>query len=409
MQRGLTSPLHQVNRVMRYLRTTITNPIHIFSNEAWLPVLIGLVGAFLLQFNPTPEFISTELRNYLLLPLLWIEITFFALWGLGNAPGAKPKLTANLAGLAVSAGLLQVIVMLVSGWVWGIGHSPYKHQFPTILGNVFYATCVIVGLETARAYLLNQWSKRSPLYAFVFIVIFFAILVIPPGGYHQLLNGSPAFNVLGEDILPLLSQSLLLTYMVWTGGPGMSIIYILFPTYFELVSPILPDLNWVETAFLHTLLPIGIFLFVSKAIARGEGQEPAESSFSHSWFYVALFGIGLLWFNSGLFGMRTYLVAGASMEPNLKAGDVVIIKKGHVEDIQTGDVILFNDDSKAVLHRVIEIKDAADGVEFITQGDANNIADAPVRAHQIEGQAILKIPKIGWLSLQLKGLLAWLI
>ncbi|HEX6304551.1 MAG TPA: signal peptidase I [Anaerolineales bacterium] len=363
----------------------------------------------MLQFSPTPEFISTELRNYLLFPLLWIEITFFALWGLGHDPGAKSKLTLHLASLAVGAGLLQVIFMLVSGWVWGVGHSPYKHQFPAILGNVFYFTFMTVGLETARGYLLNYWSKRSSLHAFIFIVIFFAILVIPPGGYHQLLNGSPTFNVLGEDILPSLSQSLLLTYLVWIGGPAMAIIYMLFPTYFELLSPILPDLNWIETAFLHTLLPIGIVLLVSKAIDRGEEQEHEEGRFSYSWFYVALFGIGLLWFNSGLFGMRTYLVAGGSMEPNLKAGDVVIIKKGDTEVVQIGDVILFSDDSKAVLHRVIDIKDGGDVVEFITQGDANNTADAPVRPRQVEGKAILKIPKIGWLSLQIKGLLAWLI
>lgn len=394
---------------MRSLRNTLTDPTRIFSEEAWVLVLMGLTGAFLLQFSPTPEFISTEVRNYLLLPLLWMEITFFALWGLGNDPGAKSKLTVQLASLAVGAGLLQVIFMLVSGWVWGVGHSPYKHQFPAIFGNVFYFTCVTVGLETARGYLLNRWSKRLPVHAFVFIVMFFAILVIPPGGYHQLLNGSPAFNVLGEDILPSLSQSLLLTYLVWTGGPGMSVIYILFPTYFELLSPILPDLNWVETAFLHTLLPIGIFLFVSQAIARGEGQEPEESSFSHSWFYIALFGVGLLWFNSGLFGMRTYLVAGGSMEPTLRAGDVVIIQNGEIEDIQIGNVILFYDDSKAVLHRVIEIKPAGDGVEFITQGDANNAADAPVRIDRVEGKAVIKVPKIGWLSLQIKRLLAWLI
>lgn len=394
---------------MRYIRNTLTNHISISSELAWIPVTVGLLCAFILQFTPTPDFITIELRNYLLFPLLWIEIAFYALWGWRNSLGERPGLSANNASLAICAGLLQLVVMLASGWVWGIGYSPYRHQFPTVVGNIFYFMSVVIGLETARAYLLDHWSKRTALPIFVLIVIIFAILVIPTGGYHRLLDGSAPLHVLGKDILPALSQSLLLTYMVWIGGPGMAIIYMVFPTCFELLSPVLPDLNSVETAFLHTLLPIGILILINTALDRREKREPGDQGFSYSWFYVALFGISLLWFNTGLFGVRTFLISGGSMEPILKAGDVVIVRHGQVEDIQIGDVILFNDGSRAVLHRVMEIKPANDGVEFITQGDANNIADAPVRMDQVEGKAVIKVPKIGWLSLQLKRLLAWLI
>ena len=88
---------------------------------------------------------------------------------------------------------------------------------------------------------------------------------------------------------------------------------------------------------------------------------------------------------------------------------MVIVQKCRPEDIQVGDVILFDDSNKQVLHRVIDINRSAEPFEFVTQGDANNVADDLVAAQKIQGKAIFKIPRIGWLSLNLKRMVAWLI
>ena len=388
---------------------SLANSLKLDAKYAWVPVAIGLAGALLLQFSPISRLISTELRNYVLLPLLWADVTLYALWGWLDEHIDKPKINRFLVSLGVTAGLLQVIALLIAGWLLGFAASPYQHRFPALLGNLFSLTMGVIALETGRAYLLARWSRRSPGLVFILIVIIFSVLVIPPGVYRQFFEGATPLYGLVRTILPALSQSLLLTYLVWIGGPVMAIIVRLIPLAFERLSPVLPDFTGMESGFLHTLLPIGILLLVSMMATWLEKEEIQDRGASYSWLYYALIGVSLVWFNSGVFGIRTILVAGVSMEPSFKAGDVVIVQKCPPEDIQIGDVILFDDSTKQVLHRVIDINRSAEPLEFVTQGDANNVADELVTAQKIQGKALLKIPKIGWLSLNLKRMVAWLI
>lgn len=388
---------------------SLANSLNLEAKIAWVPVLVGLAGAYLLQFSPISRLISPELRNYVLLPLLWADVVLYSLWGWLDDRIEKPKANRFMLSIGLTAALLQVIAMLIAGWLMGFAASPYQHRFPDWLGNLFSLTLGVIALESARAYLLSRWTDRSPGKVFILIIILFSILVVPPGVYRQFSEGASPLYGLVRTILPALSQSLLLTYLVWIGGPGMAIIARFVPLAFERLSPVLPDLSWIEIGFLHTLLPIGILLLVSMMTTWLERGEIEDRRDSHSWLYFALISVSLVWFNSGVFGIRTVLVAGVSMEPTLKAGDVVIVQKCRPEDIQIGDVILFDDSTKQVLHRVIDIVGSAKSIEFVTQGDANNVADDLVTTQSVQGKAIFKIPRIGWLSLNLKRMVAWLI
>lgn len=82
-------------------------------------------------------------------------------------------------------------------------------------------------------------------------------------------------------------------------------------------------------------------------------------------------------------------VAGGSMYPALRAGDVCIVRlKGRFE---TGDVVLFREPGHRtrVLHRVRAL--GADGV--VTQGDANPVADfEPLPPRSVIGRVAVVVP-----------------
>jgi signal peptidase len=373
----------------------------------WLPIVIGLLIVYYYQSSSALQFINSDLRYYLIFPLLRILIAIMARWGWHYDLVEKPGLNPLTGQLAVSAGILEIIGVLLSGLFWGVGNSPYSHQFPALLGNIFYFLSVLLCLETARAYLLLRWSKSTPGPVFAFTVLFFAILAIPLPAFQSLNSISSGFYTTGKTILPNLAHSLLLTYMVWTGGPGMAIIYRLFPLVYEFFAPFLPNLTWMQSGFVNTLLPVGILMIIHMATNRETRAEHQPKKPAYTWFYVASIAASLLWLNAGLLGFQTFLISGVSMEPTLKAGDVVIVKKSSPEDIQIGDVVLFNKEEKRVLHRVVEINRSGMETEIITQGDANNVADEPVPISGVQGKAIFKIPKIGWLSLNLKRAFGW--
>lgn len=91
-----------------------------------------------------------------------------------------------------------------------------------------------------------------------------------------------------------------------------------------------------------------------------------------------------------VFGYCHAMVLTGSMEPAVSVGDFVIYKEQ--DSYQIGDIIMFNTYKSYVTHRIVDVTEEG----FITKGDANNTKDiSPVGKQQIEGKAVLVIPKFG--------------
>ena len=99
-------------------------------------------------------------------------------------------------------------------------------------------------------------------------------------------------------------------------------------------------------------------------------------------------------------------ITSGSMWPELKKGDLVLIKGVSTkEEIEVGDIVVFENNKGFTIHRVIRKYDN----KFVTKGDANNVEDGPTNYDQLIGKTIewkngdpVKIPKIGFLSQILK-------
>ncbi len=89
------------------------------------------------------------------------------------------------------------------------------------------------------------------------------------------------------------------------------------------------------------------------------------------------------------FGTGVAVVLSGSMEPALGVNDLIIVREA--DGYQVGDIVVYQSGNTLVVHRVI----ASDGKTVITQGDANNIADAPIAAGTIKGKVIAHIPAVG--------------
>lgn len=91
------------------------------------------------------------------------------------------------------------------------------------------------------------------------------------------------------------------------------------------------------------------------------------------------------------FGVGVAVVESGSMEPSMKVGDMLIVKKR--DEIAVGDVIVYRSGRMLVVHRVIAI----DGDTLTTKGDANNAADTPFDKSAYEGTVVKRVPFVGML------------
>jgi len=108
---------------------------------------------------------------------------------------------------------------------------------------------------------------------------------------------------------------------------------------------------------------------------------------------VLLLGTWLLLAPAQLGGATRYaVVEGASMEPGLSRGDLVLVRPGATPAV--GDVVLYRDATLGVrvLHRVIRV----DGDRLVLKGDANGfVDDARPRSADVVGSYWFSFPRAG--------------
>ena len=131
--------------------------------------------------------------------------------------------------------------------------------------------------------------------------------------------------------------------------------------------------------------------------------------------YVIIFAIVLI------AAQHLNVVVSGSMEPAFYRGDIVLVEKAdfmgmhefNPSTVQVGDVVVYDAAwyNQPVIHRVINITDINGTTMYVIKGDNNDSPDPYyVRASQIQekvvtvGDNLIVIPKIGYLSLWLRGL-----
>lgn len=98
------------------------------------------------------------------------------------------------------------------------------------------------------------------------------------------------------------------------------------------------------------------------------------------------------------FGWRVDAVLSGSMEPEIKAGSLVVTRPEKPEMVAVGDIITFRQMTKngeLASHRVIGVSRNSP-IYFETKGDANDKADPiKVSANSLVGEICLHLPMLG--------------
>ncbi len=128
-----------------------------------------------------------------------------------------------------------------------------------------------------------------------------------------------------------------------------------------------------------------------------------RSAFRLAWLLttLSLLSVSILPHAVSALGRDMFIVRGASMQPDIPLGAVIIVEHTDPTAISTGDVISFHaPNGPVVTHRVasVSLNDQGDGAPgFVTKGDAN-AADDPgaVPASALIGRVEFVVPMLGF-------------
>lgn len=375
-------------------------------------VALSVLDVYFIVQLALPGLVSPGSYLTLWQPLLWSGLALLA--GLGWQYGLDHRPRADgLTWMAPVIAFFQVAVLMLAGLLQGFGRSPFDHSLAGMLGNLWYLSTLLIGMELSRAYLMAVLGKYAPGISLAVITLLFTLLSIPLGTFLKFDSPRSAIEVSGTLLLPSLAENLLASLLAFGGGPLVSILYRGVLMGVKWFFPILPNLDWFITALLGTLTPaIGMLMVHNHLQARSAqadaqaGAEVKAEGFNLAWAFVAVIGLLLVGFNTGLFGVQPTLIASNSMSPKFWVGDIVVTQKTAPADIQIGDVIRYRDGSRSIVHRVVEVQRSGGMSVFITRGDANDADDPPVVEQALQGKVVMVIPKLGWVSIFIRRLLA---
>jgi len=112
---------------------------------------------------------------------------------------------------------------------------------------------------------------------------------------------------------------------------------------------------------------------------------------------VVLFAFSLLFVGLRAMGLATFVVTGASMEPTIHKGSLVIDEPVTADKLRLGDVITFDHYDQTTTHRIVGVEGSATGSMFSTKGDANEVTDPePLSFPGRVGLVKLAVPGLGY-------------
>lgn len=378
--------------------------------KAIVKVLGALGAAYAISSAGVAVAGAPWLRAYIMRPVAWVVLAWLVDRLPAGRPAARLRLRPVLVQLALVMGTLQVIVALLLGLLDGFGRSPYARDPLGILVNLVLVGATLLGMEYSRAWLVNALQGRGcSVLPVVAVGVLYVLIQLPPAKWSGLATPVNAVRFAGGTLLPYLSESLLATYLAFLGGPWPAIAYRGLGQAFTWFSPILPDSSWAMGSLTGTVVPLLGLVVVQAAHAaeqRPRRRRREAGGGAVGWVVASVFGVVLVWFSVGLFPVHPTVVISGSMRPVLDVGDIAIVARVDPGRVKVGDVLEFRREQIPVLHRVIEVQNARGVPAFVTKGDANSTPDRDVvLPEHVRGKVVGVVPRLGWVSLAVKGLL----
>ncbi|WP_024291813.1 signal peptidase I [Lacrimispora indolis] len=366
---------------------------------AW--ILFMTMG--LLEFLPVST--SAGLAAYVR-PFCWSVLIAWVVFMIPRvyAPGLL-HVQDMIMGYAGSGAVIYLALsFLLAAFLKELAATPYDLSPAGIVHNLISILPGVAAKELIREYGLGT-AWRKPRFRHVFagaITIFMAVLEINYGKAASVSDAKAWFIFYAKDVIPLFSKNILLSILVLYGGARAGILYSGIIQVFQRIFPFLPNLPWLADSAIGIAFPVLYSVFIHERYCGITGSKPSDSKEGLAGYLATLFfSVGFCWFCVGVFSVYPSVVLTGSMEPGIRPGDAVLIRKVQSEkemyQLKTGDVITFTRGGITITHRILEtLYDEAGNVSFRTKGDNNKSPDnETVFPQDIKGIVIGNVPKAG--------------
>ncbi len=323
---------------------------------------------------------------YFLNPLFWLSFLIIFYHRDLKLPKKKEiNITLNIS-------IIFLILYLTSGFIFGFNKNSYNHTLIYIFKNLWKVILPIFGIEIVRYRLIKSNKNHFWIKALITIII-----ILSEFNFKALFisHNIVFLHYLVSIIIPIIAQNILFTYLSLNSHYNVPIIIRIFNEIPKIILPIIPYSNWfIEGSF--TIIKILIIYYLFGYFIFNKKNIHHLSNLTMIFYPLTIIiSILLVLFMLGIFNYQPIAILSNSMNPTFRKGDIVIYKKE--KNILPGDIIVFEYESKIIIHRVVSINK-----NYVTKGDANNTIDyIKIKKDDIKGVYQFHIKYLGYPSIWL--------
>ena len=304
--------------------------------------------------------------------------------------------------------LLYVMAYYITGLEFGFYQNPYRLSLTYFFKFFLPIAAVITFTEVIRYVFLAQNDKLAIVLCYLSCV---AADMLICSNIPSVTSMSKFMDLVAGALFPAIISNLLYNYLSKRYGFYPNLVFRAITILHAYTLPIKSGISDSLLNFFNILLPIGIYIFIDSLFERK--RRYALGNTSKFWrvlstiltIVVLIIMIGTVMLISNQFYYGAYVIATESMTGELNRGDVAIYESYEEQLIIEGQVIVFEQNGSAIVHRVVDIEIINGITRYHTKGDANEDWDADyILDSDIIGLVNYKLPFLGYPTLWVRSL-----
>lgn len=295
-------------------------------------------------------------------------------------------------------GAIQVAIYYLTGLFEGFQKNAVMISNASLLKLILPFMLAITVTELLR-YLLSSYYKDSKLIKWLSYFLMILIDISLYNFYPDLQHLEPALEFFGLTLFPSLITNVVFNNLVVDYGYKPILAYRIITTIAYYLFPIIPATYTLFRTLGKIIFPIILYFVISFLYEKIEFEEIFAINEKMDIFFVIMIIIMLLFccLISCKFKYGALAVGSGSMTGTIDLGDVAIFEQYKTQELKVNDIIIFKQDGKTMVHRIIEINRINGENTYITKGDYNKNRDNwYVYPKNIKGIVMFKIKYIGY-------------
>ena len=304
----------------------------------------------------------------------------------------------------LAMGIIGISIYYLIGLYFGYVRPSVTFSLWTLVRYIIPISTIIITSEIIRyRFSMQEETKISKTLTIIAMILIDMIIYTQVYDITVLddflavmgfvLFASVASNLLYEYISPKYSFMPIITYRLILG-------------LYSYIIPVVPDIYIFFKSVLRMLYPYIIYLILDFVFEKKIKATEYKAK-KRNYIYISIIitiAILIAMLISCKFYYGIIVIGSDSMTGTINKGDATIFVKYRKQEIEEGDILIFQRDNTQIVHRVISKTKVAGDNRYYTKGDANASMDEEyIEDEDIIGICTLKIPYIGYPTLWLRN------